>query len=437
MMAVEPVELAQQLIRFNTTNPPGNERACIDYLNTLLIEAGCETVIVASDPERPNLVARIPGSGAAPPLLMYGHVDVVTTEQQNWTHPPFSGEIVDGYLWGRGALDMKGGVAMMVSAFLRMKMSGEQPHGDIILAVVSDEEAGGNYGARYLVEQHAELFAGVRYAIGEFGGFTFRIGGRTFYPIQVAEKQSCRLRATVRGAGGHGSLVTHGNAMAKLGRLLQRLDATRLPVHVIPIVREMVSTMGKSLSFPTGSILKKLATPVLTDRILNFLGERGAVFDPLLHNTIVPTIVRGGEKINVVPSEITIDFDTRLLPGFGPEDLIAEVRGVVGDDVELSVTDFLAGPANVDSGLFELLSGILRESDPDAIPIPYLLAAATDARHFARLNIQTYGFLPMPLPDDLNFSRLIHAADERVPVSAIEFGAEAVGKVLQRYGARG
>jgi acetylornithine deacetylase/succinyl-diaminopimelate desuccinylase-like protein len=222
--------------------------------------------------------------------------------------------------------------------------------------------------------------------------------------------------------------------MGKLGVMLQRLDSTRLPVHVLPIVKEMLQTMGKSLSFPTGSFLKMLATPTMTDRILNMLGERGAVFDPLLHNTIVPTIVHGGEKINVVPSEIVVDFDTRLLPGFGPDELIAEVRGIVRDDVELEVFDFLAGPANVDTGLFNLLSGILRESDPDAIPIPYLLAAATDARHFARLNIQTYGFLPMPLPDDLNFSRLIHAADERVPVKAIEFGAEAVGKVVQRYG---
>src|SRR2546421_635318 len=208
-----PAELLQQLIRFNTTNPPGNEAACIAYINKLLTEAGFSTTILAADPARPNLIARLQGQGNAPPLLLQGHVDVVTTEKQVWQQPPFAGNIVDDYVWGRGTLDMKGGVAMMIAAFMRAGAEGASLPGDIILAVVSDEEDGGEYGAKYLVENHADLFKGVRYALGEFGGYTAHIAGKKFYPIQVLEKQVCWMRAMVRGPGGHGSLPMHGGTV--------------------------------------------------------------------------------------------------------------------------------------------------------------------------------------------------------------------------------
>jgi acetylornithine deacetylase/succinyl-diaminopimelate desuccinylase-like protein len=178
-----PAELLQNLIRFDTTNPPGNEAECIAYISRLLSNAGFETTIVAKDANRPNLIVRLPGRGSSPPLLLYGHVDVVSTENQEWSHPPFSGVARGGYVWGRGALDMKGGVAMMLAAFLRAKAERFAPAGDVILAVVSDEEAGGNYGAMYLVEEHGQLFSGVRYAIGEFGGFPLHLAGRKFYAI--------------------------------------------------------------------------------------------------------------------------------------------------------------------------------------------------------------------------------------------------------------
>src|SRR6266568_4150158 len=182
-----PAELLQQLIRFNTTNPPGNEAECITYIKDLLTEAGVQTSIIARDPARPNLLARFKGQGNASPLLLQGHVDVVTTENQRWQYPPFEGKEVDGYIWGRGALDMKGGVAMMLAAFLHAKAEGVSLPGDVVLAVLSDEEAGGNYGAKYLVEQHADVFQDVHYAISEFGSFPLYLGGRKFYPIQVAE----------------------------------------------------------------------------------------------------------------------------------------------------------------------------------------------------------------------------------------------------------
>ena len=429
-----PVELLQQLIRFNTTNPPGNERECVEWIDEVLRNGGYETKILADDPERPNLLARLEGRGEAPPLLLYGHVDVVTVEGQSWRHPPFEGKNIDGWVWGRGALDMKGGVAMMLAAFLRAKAEGLTPPGDVLLLVLSDEESGGDYGAKYLVEEHAGLFDGVRYAISEFGGFSLYVGRRRFYPIQVAEKQVCWMRGVVRGPGGHGSLPLRGGAMAKLARLLKRLERRRLPVHVTPVARRFFETMSAASAFPTGTILRGLLNPRLTDQTLGLLGSKGRAFDPLLHNTVAATIVRGGEKINVIPSEVTVELDGRLLPGYTPTDLIAELRPLVGDEIEFEVIRHDPVLAEPDMGLFETLAGILREADPDGLPVPFLLPAFTDARFFSRLGVQTYGFLPMKLPADFNFIQTIHAADERIPAEALSFGADAIYEALQRFG---
>ena len=429
-----PVELLQNLIRFDTTNPPGNERECVTYINRLLTEASFETALLARDPNRPNLVARLKGQGKAPPLLLYGHVDVVTTANQKWTHPPFEGKVADGYVWGRGALDMKGGVAMMLAAFLHAKAEGLTPAGDIVLAILSDEEAGGDYGAKYLVENHAQQFAGIRYALGEFGGFSICIGQQRFYPIQVAEKRSCWLKATVRGPGGHGARSIRGGAMTKLAQLLQQLDQHRLPVHITPVVSQMVETVASALPFPLSVILLQLLNPSLTDSVLKLFGERGRSSDPLLRNTVNATIVRGGDKINVIPSEITLELDGRLLPGYSPEDMIAELRQIIDDEVELELMRHDPGPAEPDMGLFNTLATILREADPDGVPLPLLLPAVTDGRFFSRLNIQTYGFTPMRLPAEFDFVATIHAADERIPVEAVELGTNAIYKTLQRYG---
>jgi acetylornithine deacetylase/succinyl-diaminopimelate desuccinylase-like protein len=254
-----PAEILQHLIRFNTTNPPGNEVTCIRYINDLLQTAGIETTILAKDDNRPNLIARIPGNGTAPPLLLQGHVDVVTTAKQAWDHDPFAGEIMDGYVWGRGALDMKGGVAMMLAAFLRAHAEGTELPGDLIFTALSDEEDGGDYGVKFLVEQHPEQFEGVRYAIGEFGGFSMVVAGQKFYPIMVAEKQTCWLKLTVRGPAGHGSRPLRGGAMAKLAHILQTLDKNQLPVHITPVARTATSlsaatTIGCRATVVTNSL---------------------------------------------------------------------------------------------------------------------------------------------------------------------------------------
>lgn len=430
-----PAELLQHLIRFDTTNPPGNEAACIGYIRDVLAEAGIPSTILARDPARPNLVARVAGRGDAPPLLLYGHIDVVSTAGQVWSHPPFSGDLADGAIWGRGALDMKGGIAMMLAAFLRAAAGRDALPGDVLFAALADEESWGDYGARYLVEEHADLFRGVRYAIGELGGFTVYIGPQRFYPIMVAEKQGVAITATVRGPGGHGSLPMRGGAMARLGQLLQRLDQHRLPPHIPTVTRMMIEEMASALPGPLGDLMRPLLDPEHTDAALDLLGAQGALFDPLLHNTVNATIVQGGEKANVIPSEITVALDGRLLPAYTPDDMLAELNQLAGD-----VAEFSAGRSDIspvsepDMGLFGTLAAILREADPEGVPIPFMLSGITDGRYFARLGIQTYGYLPMRLPGDFPVVQLIHAADERIPVEAVNFGAEAIYQVLRRFG---
>jgi acetylornithine deacetylase/succinyl-diaminopimelate desuccinylase-like protein len=429
------VELLGDLLRFETTNPPGNEGACIAHVQRLLEDAGAETRVVAKDESRPNLISRVRGSGEAPPLLLYGHVDVVTTSGQEWKHPPFAGELADGWIWGRGALDMKGGVAMMVDAFLRSARGELKPRSDVVLAVLSDEENGGDFGARFLAQEHAELFDGVKHAIGEFGGASMSIGGRRFYPIQVAEKQMCWLRGRVRGPGGHGALGVRGSAMGKTGRILARLDSGRLPVHVTPVARAQIDGMAEALPQPQSLVLRSLLDPRLAEVTLRTPFPQMRILDRILRNTVTATIIHGGEKINVVPSEIGLELDGRLLPGYEPGDIIREIHTLVGPDLELEVTRHDAYPAEPDLSQLPMLSAILRELDPEAIPVPLLQAGVTDGRFFAGLGIQTYGFLPLSLPDDFEFTKLIHAADERVPADAVRFGAEAVGRVLERYAA--
>ncbi|MGD0750850.1 MAG: M20/M25/M40 family metallo-hydrolase [Anaerolineales bacterium] len=428
-----PAELLQNLIRFDTTNPPGNELPCIQYINGLLKDAGLKTNIVARTPGRPNLIARLKGTGQVPPLLLYGHVDVVTTEGQKWTHPPFEGEIVDGFVWGRGALDMKGGVAMLLAAFLKASADKIPLPGDVLFAAVADEEAGGDFGVRYLVDEHPDLFKGIRYAFGEFGGFNFSISGKRFYPIMVAEKQICWMKATFTGPAGHGSLPVHGGAMAKLARALHLLDTHQLPVHITPAVRMMVGSLAKNLGGPSALVIWQLLNPALTDLILKRLGGQADLFTPLLHNTVSPTMLQASDKTNVIPGEVNLGLDGRLVPGAKPEEMIRELHALLGGEVQFEVLKADPGPAAPDLGLFDTLGDILRTLDPAGIPLPYVLSGVTDARFLSKLGIQTYGFTPLQLPDGFNFARTIHAADERVPVAALDFGVKAIFESLRKF----
>ena len=432
-----PIDILSTLIRFDTTNPPGNELACIGYVNELLEGAGISTTLLAKTPSRPNLIARLPGRGEAPPFLWQGHVDVVTTVNQNWSRDPFGAELIDGELWGRGALDMKGGVAMMLATILRAKAEGLQPAGDIILAVMADEEAASDYGARFLVEEHPEQFAGVRYAIGEGGGASQTILDQRFYPIMVAEKQVCWMQATLRGNGGHGSMPLRDGAMAQLGKLLTALNGQRLPVHITPVTRQMIATIAEILPEPIDTALARLLDSQQTNAALDALDAQGVRaargLDALLHNTVNATVIRASNKTNVIPSEIEVELDGRVLPGYTAADIQAEIHAIVGNDVELSVIRHDAVDGKPDMTLFPLLANLIREADPTGVPIPSLVGGFTDGRMFARLGIQNYGFLPQNLPADFASGGMVHGADERVPVDTIDFGVRVLYKLLERY----
>jgi acetylornithine deacetylase/succinyl-diaminopimelate desuccinylase-like protein len=428
-----PADTLRALIRFDTTNPPGGEGPCLEYLRGLFEARGISCRTLGASAERPNLVVHVSGRGEAPPLLMQGHVDVVTTAGQQWKHPPFGGDQVRGWVWGRGALDMKGGVAMMVTALLRCLDQNLPPAGDVVLCCLADEEAGGVLGAQYLVQRHPDLFNGVRHGIGEGGASTQHIGGGQFYPIMVAEKRACRLRMTLRGPGGHASRSHRGGTMAKLGEMLRALDSTRLPVHLTPVAAEYVEGVAGGSKEPVGSRLRALLDPKRTDTVLDSMGEEAARFDPILHNTINATIVHAGEKINVIPSEATVDLDGRMLPGFEPEQFVAEVRQLVGSQPEIEILGVGPRLEPAKRGQFyELLCAVTRELEPEAVTVPLLMTGATDQRHFAQLGIDGYGYLPLQLPPGFG-QETVHAANERVPVAALDFGTEALFQVVQRY----
>lgn len=428
-----PAVLLQNLIRFDTTNPPGNELPCIQYIHGLLKDAGIETNFVARTPERPNLIARLKGAGQASPLLLYGHVDVVTTEGQKWTYPPFEARLVDGYIWGRGALDMKHGIAMYLAAILKAKAESLRLPGDVIFLASVDEETDSEDGVKFLVEQHADLFTGVRYALSEFGGVTVPLAGKRFYPIRTSEKQLCPARLTFHGNGGHGGVPVHDGAMSKLANALTILDRKQLPVHITPQTRLMIEALAQGMGGVTGLAMRQLLNPHFTDILLKVIGSSAAVFSPLLHNSVSPTMLKASEKRNVIPSEVILELDGRTLPGFTASDLEAELRSLLGDDCTIEAFLPYPGLDSTDMGLFDTLSDHLRELDPQGIPVPFVNFGVSDARFFSKLGIQTYGYTPLAITEGLDLTNTIHAANERIPAEALDFGVSAVFKTLQDF----
>jgi acetylornithine deacetylase/succinyl-diaminopimelate desuccinylase-like protein len=433
----DPVPLLQELIRFAGVNPPGGEGPCVRHVADLLRDAGVECALLGVDPERPNLVARLSGQGAAPPLLLHAHADVVPVDGQDWAHPPFDGALRDGHVWGRGAIDMKGGLAMMLSAILRFRADGIAPPGDVVLALSPDEEAGSAVGAGWLVAEHADLFAGVRHAIGEDGGAVFTCGDRRTYPIVVAEKRACWLRVTLRGPGGHASRQGRsGTAMGQLATLLTAVQDGRMPAHVTPAVDVMLAELAANSTEPLAARFRALRENPAAAVPYDLLDEPDAVFlDSILRNTVNATIVRTSDKINVLPSTITVDLDGRILPGgWTAADYVAELRGLIGDGPEIEL--LLEGepmPAPQLGEYYELLTEVIKEKDPEGLPLPMLTTASTDARLFASLGIACYGWLPLRVPPGARYQDTMHAANERVPVDALRFGANCVHRMIERY----
>ena len=423
----EVAALASDLIRIDTTNPgdhsgPG-ERAAAERVAELLDEVGLEPVVLESHPKRTSVVARVEGADRSRPgLLIHGHLDVVPADPGDWQVHPFSGETRDGCVWGRGAVDMKDMDAMTLAVVRQRLREGRRPPRDVVLAFVADEEAGGTWGARWLVDNHPELFEGVTEGIGEVGGFSVMIGDRRLYLIQAAEKGIAWLRLTARGTAGHGSMLQADNAITTLAEAVARVGRHEWPVRLTPAAQaffgEAAAALGTELE---GNGYRELATK---------LGPISRMVGATLCHTANPTLLNAGYKVNVVPQTATAQLDCRFLPGYEDE-FFDELEKLLGPEVQVErLHQDIAVETTLDGELAAAMTAALHAEDPDGRAVPYCLSGGTDAKSFSRLGIRCFGFAPLRLPGDLDFSGMFHGVDERVPVDALRFGVRVLDRFL-------
>jgi acetylornithine deacetylase/succinyl-diaminopimelate desuccinylase-like protein len=419
-------ELLSTLIRFDTSNPGGSERAAAEWVAARLDDAGVRAEAFESAPGRTSLVARIPGTDRdRPALLMHGHLDVVPADRGEWKIDPFAGEIQDGCVWGRGAVDMKDTIAMLLRVVADWHRAGYTPPRDVVLAFTADEEAGGNLGARFLVDRHPDLLADCTEAIGEVGGFSVTLpeGGR-LYPIQTAEKGALWLRLLANGTPGHGSLVTADNAVTRLSGVMSRLGELRFPAVLGPQTQELLQTLatlrrGDTLDFDA------------PERDLAGLGGFGRLLAATLRNTVTPTSLRAGGSPNTVPAGAEGTVDLRFLPG-ERDHVLAVVDEVLGDVARReTLLDHVSLTTAYDAELPAAMAAALLAEDPDGHPVPFMLSGGTDAKSFHRLGMRCFGFSPLRLPPGHDFVAMFHGVDERVPVEALEFGVRVLDRFLR------
>ncbi len=427
----EVAQLCSDLIRIDTTNPgdhsgPG-ERTAAEYVAARLAEAGLEPQIFESHEKRTSLVARIEGTDPArPAMLIHGHLDVVPADAGDWQVHPFSGEITGDCVWGRGAVDMKDMDAMILAVIRQRLREGRRPPRDIVLAFLADEEAGGTWGARWLVDNHPELFEGCTEAIGEVGGFSYTLHGpsgpQRMYLLQTAEKGMAWLRLTARGTAGHGSMLNDDNAVTELAEAVARLGRHQFGVRLTPTVRAFLEHVADLLGVEF--------SPGHAEEILGKLGPISRVTGATVRNTANPTRLNAGYKVNVVPQVACAEVDGRFLPGH-EEDFLAEVDRVLGPRIKREfVHHDVALETTFDGELVAAMSRALLSEDPAARVVPYCLSGGTDAKSFTRLGIRCFGFAPLQLPSDLDFSGMFHGIDERVPVDALRFGVRVLDRFL-------
>ncbi|MFF7093514.1 M20/M25/M40 family metallo-hydrolase [Streptomyces rubradiris] len=423
----EVVDLCRELIRFDTSNygdhsGPG-ERKAAEWVAEKLAEVGLEPKIYESHPGRASTVARIEGEDPSrPALLIHGHLDVVPANAVDWTHDPFSGEIADGCVWGRGAVDMKDMDAMTLAVVRDRLRSGRRPPRDVVVAFLADEEAGGTYGARYLVDHHPELFEGVTEAISEVGGFSFTVDDeRRLYLIQTAEKGMHWMKLTVAGTAGHGSMIHRDNAITELSEAVARVGRHKFPVRVTKTTRAFLDELGDAL----GTELD----PEDMEATIAKLGGIAKLIGATLSNTANPTQLNAGYKVNVIPGEATAHIDGRFLPGH-EEEFLADLDRLLGPNVRREdVHSDKALETGFDGPLVAAMQSALLAEDPTAKAIPYMLSGGTDAKSFDDLGIRGFGFAPLKLPPELDFAGMFHGVDERVPVDGLQFGV----RVLDRF----
>ena len=420
----EVATLLSELIRINTTNPTHVERPAAEWVAATLDEVGIASQIIESAPGRASTIARIEGTDRSrPALLIQGHLDVVPADAGEWSVDPFAGEVHDGFVWGRGAVEMKDMDAMVLTVLRRWAREGRKPPRDLVVAFLADEEMGSAQGAHFLVEHHAELFADCSEAIGEVGGFSVSLNEQArLYLVQTAEKGLAWLTLVATGTPGHGSMLQPDNVVTRLASAVSRIGDYQFPV----VVRPEMATLLKALEPIVGSELD----PLKSEEWLPHLGGLSRMIGACLRNTANPTRFDAGYQHNVVPSRAEAVIDARFLPG-QEDELMADITRLAGEGIDVEV--FVRGDAveaEFECSLVDAMCVALRAEDPGAIPVPYLLTGGTDAKAFSRLGIQCFGFSPLLLPADLDFSALFHGIDERVPIDALEFGVRVLDRFL-------
>ena len=427
--AAEVVDLCRDLIRIDTTNfgdqPGPGERKAAELVATLLDEVGIESELWEAEPGRTNLVARWGGDaagGSQSPLLLHGHLDVVPANAEDWQVHPFSGEVENGMVWGRGAVDMKDFDAMLLSTVRARARAGVVPERPLVLCFTADEEAGGSKGAGPLVDQRPDLLEGCKEAVGEVGGFSTTVRGRRLYLIEAAEKGMAWMRMTAKGNAGHGSMVHPDNAVTALTSAVARIGRHEWPVRLTPTMQVLLAAVAE--------LAGTEATPENAESLIEEFGSASRMLGAVIRNTVNPTMLQAGYKVNVVPGEAVAHLDGRFLPGYEDE-FLATLHELAGPDVEIEYLTKMSGlETPYDGELAEAMTASILEEDPDAVVAPYLMSGGTDAKHWERLGIRSFGFAPLRLPEDLDFTSLFHGVDERVPVDALEFGARVFDRFL-------
>jgi acetylornithine deacetylase/succinyl-diaminopimelate desuccinylase-like protein len=422
----EVATLCSDLIRIDTSNRgdhsgPG-ERKAAEHVAALLDEVGLEARIYESHPGRASVAARVEGTDPGrPALLIHGHLDVVPADPDDWRVHPFSGEIKDGEVWGRGAVDMKDMDAMMLAVIRQRLREGRRPPRDVVLTFLADEEAGGVWGARHLADNHRDVFEGVTEAIGEVGGFSATLGGQRLYLVQTAEKGMAWLRLTLRGPAGHGSMKATRNVVTELAETVARIGRHEWPVRLTPAAQAFLEAAAEALGIAPGADALQ---------VLEKLGPLARMASATVANTSNPTVLNAGYKVNVIPGVATADVDCRFVPGYGDE-LLAGIDGLLGPGVEREfIHHDIAVETGFDGPLCEAMAVALLEADPSAKVVPYCLSGGTDAKSFSPLGIRCFGFAPLRLPADLDFFGMFHGVDERVPVDALRFGVRVLDRFL-------
>ncbi len=424
----EVVGLCQDLIRIESVNDgtgrgPG-ERAAAEYVAEKLSEVGLDAQLFESAPNRASVVTRIEGEDPSrPALLIHGHLDVVPAEPKEWRYDPFAAELADGCVWGRGAVDMKDMDAMVLAVVRDRMRSGRKPPRDVVVAFVADEEAGGAYGAGWLVDNKPELFEGCTEGISEVGGFSLTVNDDVrLYLIETAQKGMAWMRLTATGTAGHGSMINDDNAVTRLCEAVARLGQHTFPIHVTKTVRSFLDEVSDAFGL-------ELDADDMEATVAK-LGPLARIVGATLRNTANPTMLEAGYKHNVIPGQAHANVDGRFLPGF-EEAFERELDEVLGPGISREYLHYdIALETEFEGALVDAMAAALKQEDPGARPVPYTLSGGTDAKSFSRLGIRGFGFSPLRLPPDLDFAGMFHGVDERVPTESLLFGARVLDRFL-------